>query len=274
MLTKEAIQELAKAETIRAADAALGTAAEGTAALPNDFSIHDLEKFMPSRRRLRGTMSTSSAEDFAAYAKANKELGAAVFVDADRMAATAVLNLGDGEFPGHADNIATLALRKTAPFIALQAKAGPPLKQTDLAEFLEDWAPHITCADSSTGETIENKHAVQAVRKITIESLKRVESSEQQLGAERSAFESVQARSAERIPTLITFRCEPYQGLALRPFKLRLSILTSDSKPVLVLRHIAMERHVEEMAAELANLVEVAIGEDMPVHIGTYSAKA
>lgn len=274
MLTKEAIQELAQAETIRAADASLGTAAEGTAALPNDFTIHDLERFMPSRRRLRGAMVTSVVPHFAAYAINNRELGAAVFVDADQMAATAVLNLGDADIPGHADNTATLKLRQTAPYASLlRAGNGAAMKQADMAEWLEDWTPHITCTDAD-GRAISPKQAIAAVRRITIESAKKVESSDQNLRAERSAFESVQATSVEPIPTFITFRCEPFQGLALRPFVARLGVLTGGQVPMLNLRLINHEQHKEEMAAELAALVASTIADAMPVHIGTYAPKA
>lgn len=271
MFDKDAIKELSQAQAITAANEALGDMSDSAVVVHNDFTVQDLEKYMGHRRRARGGMVTSVAEHFAAYANTHSENGAAVFVDPDNMAATAVLNLGTPEFPGHADNTATLKLRRTAPFTALLSRAnGQPMKQTDAAEFIEDWAPYIHCADSD-GATVEAKHAASALRKITIEAMKRVENSEQQLGASRSAFESVQASSAEKIPTLIAFRCEPYQGLAARVFQLRLSVLATD-KPMLVLRPIAMEKHAEEMAAELAALVSLTVGEAMPVHIGTYQA--
>lgn len=275
MFDKDAIKELTKAEAITAADKSIAhTAAGNVLALPTDYELHDLEVFLPQRRRARGTMATSVAEHFASYVEAHMEEGAAVFVDPDRMAASAVLNLGTPIDPGHADNIAALKLRQTAPYVALLGIAtGAPQKQTTVAEFLEDWGPHITCTDAD-GAEITLRQAVSAVRRITIESASKVESAQTNLRAERSAFESVQASSVEPIPVFITFRCEPYQGLALRPFVSRLGVITGGTGPTLTLRLINHEQHKEEMAAELAALVNSAMKGNLPVHIGTYSAKA
>jgi uncharacterized protein YfdQ (DUF2303 family) len=51
---------------------------------------------------------------------------------------------------------------------------------------------------------------------------------------------------------------------------MRLSVLTTD-KPSLQLRIINQEKHDEEMAEELANLVRGLLGDVAPVHIGSYT---
>ena len=59
--------------------------------------------------------------------------------------------------------------------------------------------------------------------------------------------------------------------LAERTFVLRLSILTSDKGPSLVLRIQNLEAHVEEMGQQLCALVFEAINGAMPVLMGSYS---
>lgn len=274
MFDKEAIQELSKAEAITAAATALRQDDNGgLAALPSDFALHDLEKFAENRRRMRGTMETSIVADFARYTDLNAEVGACVFVDQASMKAVAVLNMGEPDEPGHADNVAVYKAKATAAFTALGAVAhGRGLTQQQVAEFLEDWQPLIQC--EREGEVVATPKAIAAVRKITIEALKKLESTEQQLSASRSAFEKVEATSTEPLPTLILFTTVPYVGLAARSFALRLGILTGDKAPSITLRIANAERHAEEMATELANLVREAIGDDTPVMVGTYSAKA
>jgi uncharacterized protein YfdQ (DUF2303 family) len=272
MFDASAVQALSKAEAVTATAAAISGAIEigrAVAAVPNDFEVKDFETYLPTRRRPRGTMATSVLADFAAYAGANAAPGASVFIDKDRMRATAVLNLGTTDQPGHADNLATITLEKSAAFAALLSIAnGQPRKQTDVAEFLEDWAPFIACRNEA--DVIPTGHAAAAIRNITIEAAKKVTSSEQQLGAARSAFESVQASSGVNLPTQIEFRCEPpYFGLSSRTLGLRLSILTTD-KPMVVLRVVKLEEHQEGMAAEFAQLTRDAVGAGMPVAIGTY----
>lgn len=269
MLTKEAIEKLSEAQAITAAQKAMGL--DSAVALPSDFTLHDIEKFMHERRRLRGAMTTSVLADFASYAIENKENGARVFVSQTDMAAVAVLNIGAPLAPGHADNTATLKAQSTAAYRALAAIAnGQACLQAKVAEFLEDWAPLISC--ERDGQPVPLSRAVAAVRAISIEKLQKVGAEEQQLSATRTAFESVKAEGSD-IPAFINFKTEPYQGLASRVFSMRLGIIT-EGKPAITLRIVKAEQHAEEMATELANLVRIAIGDAMPVLVGSYTVKA
>lgn len=274
MLTKDAIQELAQAQAITAANAVRAfSEREGFAALPDNFQLHDLEKHLPHRRRARGTMTTSSVPDFAAYVMAHKEEGAAAFVEQDKMTATAILNLGRPSMPGQADNRAKLEPKRTAAYMALRATAnGGALKQATVAEFLEDWPGQIQCFNEAGSITAPK--AIAAVRKISIDAMRKIESAEQQLSATRSAFESVQATSTEPLPTTIYFKTVAYHGLTERNFVLRLGVLTTGDKPMVTLRVVNQEQHDEEMAAELAALVREALQGELPVLVGAYAAAA
>lgn len=217
-------------------------------------------------------MATSNVPDFAAYVAAHQEAGAAVFIQQDKMTAIAVLNLGTPIAPGHADNTATLAPKKTAAYTALKSIAtGTGCAQQKMAEFLEDWPAQITCFNDAG--VITPPKAIAAIRKISIENLKKLENSEAQLSASRSAFESVTATSTEPLPTTIYFKTVPYHGLQERDFVLRLGILSGGDKPAVNLRIINQEQHEEDMAVELSELVKAAIT-DLPVLIGEYAAKS
>jgi len=274
MLDKDAIKELSKAQAISAAAEALNKESNiGVVALPSEFTVHDLEKFMPERRRMRGTMTTSSIKDFSIFTKKNSEAGAAVFIDPENMKATAVLNLGTPDLPGHSDNVSVLDPKKTAAYSILRLiTSGKPLNQTDVAEFLEDWIDSIKCLHEDADVPV-NK-AISAVRSITIEAMRKLESNEKQLSASRSAFESVTATSIETLPTMIYFTCQPYADLQEREFVMRLGILTGSDKPTITLRIIKIEKHEEEMATELSSLIEESIGDsETLVMLGKYASK-
>jgi uncharacterized protein YfdQ (DUF2303 family) len=281
MFTKDAIQELAQAQAIAAATDAIERNDVDVFALPDNFKIHDPEGYQARRRRMRGTMKTSSAKNFADYTVDHSEEGSSVFVDANNMQAVAVLNLGTTNSPGHCDNRAVFVPPKTSAFEALLSMAsGSQKRQSDVAEYLEDWANHVRC-ENEAGQEIPVKHAVAAVRKITIEGTRRQENSEGQLSASRSTFEQVQAKGADNLPVVIDFTCEPYLGLKTRTFRARISILTTD-KPALILRIAKKQQHEEEMANELANLIEQHMRESeadfaserIPVLLGEYAAKS
>lgn len=273
MFDKEAIELLQEGAAIKQASEAIqGITDAGAVALPEHFKLHDLETYMHVRRRARGVMSTHALSDFAVYTKAHAEEGATVFVDADEMSATAVLNLGTAADPGHTDNRAKVQLKKTAAYSALKAHAnGQPISQTKAAEFLEDWPGEIRCFNDQ-GDITQPK-AIAAIRKVSIESMRKLESSEQSLSASKSAFEQVQATSADPIPTTIYFTCEPYHGLESRQFVLRLGVLTGNDKPSINLRIVKQELHDEDMANEFADLAREALGADLPVLIGSYASR-
>jgi uncharacterized protein YfdQ (DUF2303 family) len=277
MLDQETLTALQENKAIEAAQKALAFAnkdANDLAALPSDYKLHDLEQFMPNRRRARGTMTTSVLTSFADYSKAHAENGASVFINTDSLRAVTVLNLGMPESPGHSDNRVALELEKTAAYKALTGIAtGAGRSQKDVAEFMEDWSGNVKCFDE-TGE-IKTSKAIAAVRKITIESMRKMESEEQSLSASKSAFESIQASSKEPLPTIIYFQCEPYAGLESRLFVLRLGVLTGESTPKVNLRIVKAEQHQEEMAQELAAKITMLLaGEQIPVLLGGYSKTA
>ena len=276
-LDKDTIAALSQGPAIDAAERATHGAlpqVHGLLALPDNFKTHDLESLLPLRRRARGAMATSVIEHFAGYVTAHAEAGASIFVDPDKMTATAALNLGTPVEPGHADNTATFSPKATAAYRALLAAAtGQAKTQQAIAEFLEDWAEFVECFHADM--PMEHKYAVAAVRKVTIESLSKIEATEEQLSASRSAFDQVKATSgAGVLPTRFEFTCEPYVGIAARTFGMRLAILTDGKTPTITLRIIKAEEHAEKMAQELVDKVAKAIGSAAPVLIGSYSAKA
>lgn len=280
MLTKEAIQELSQAEAVTVSnasvDAALGhESAHGVVALPSYFEVHDMEAKLPWRRRARSAMVTSLVGDFARYLGEHKETGASVFVDQANMSATAVLNLGTPAEPGHCDNHATYRPLTTAAYKALSqlvAKSGN-LSQRELAEFLEDWGDLIGCYNGEAG--IKVPHAVAAVRGVTLEALKRSHTTQEDLSASQSTFESVKASGGDNpLPSRITFATVPYVGLSERTFSMRLGVRTGGQVPLFTLQIAKQEEHAEDMAAELTKLVTDAIGAAAPVLIGTLTVKA
>ena len=273
MIDKDAIQEIAKAQAITAANAAIDREQHGQVALPNDFTLIDMEKYMKHRRRLRGNMATSVVGDFASYTEKNAEEGATIFIDPEKMTACSVLNMGTPEKPGHSDNTATLTPTRTAAYAAMRAfGTGDPLSQKQVAEFLEDWADNIKCHDAD-GLIAANK-AISAIRKITIESLKKIEAEEKTLSASRSAFESVEAKSTEKIPVYVEFTCKPYSDFEERTFSMRLGVLTGGQTPMVNLRIVKINEHEEQMANELSNLISdsLSVG-SIPALIGKYGVR-
>ena len=241
------------------------------AVVPENVNVESLERFSLERYRFRGKLQTFSVEDFSRYATGYAAEGSRCFINADEMRAVALFNLGTLDNPGHADNSAVLSLKKTAPFAALLGINGDRNNQKDLAEWLEDWANYLIGFDAG-GAVIDAKKASAAVRKITIESNQSADFEDNDFSGKRSLMESVEARTKDIMPVAFEFKCVPFEGLAERPFKMRLSIITGD-RPVLVLRIVQLETQQEAMAAEFRDLlVEKFEGSDVETFIGTFNA--
>ena len=268
------IEAVRESQAITAAQSAMSDALstdDSVVALPNEFKTHDLEKYQSTRRRMRGIFSTAYILPFAEYTKAYGDLGATVFVNAANMSARAVLDLGTTAHPGHADNTASLKLESTAAFAALTNLNARALRQATAAEFFEDWSNHAELSFFHDADPLTTKQAIAAIRSITIEQARKVDSEEQQLSASRTAFESVKASSKETLPTLIYFTTKPYPELQPRQFVLRLGVNTGDSTPTITMRVQNMEQHTEEMGAELVALISAHFGDGLPVLMGSYA---
>ncbi|HCB1473181.1 TPA: DUF2303 family protein [Citrobacter freundii] len=244
-----------------------------TALLPEGTGVESLERFSLERFRFRGAMTTTSIDDFARYSKgyASASEPTRCFIDADNMTASSVFNIGTLDNPGHADNVASITLKKTAPFRALLQIDGQRLKQKQIAEWLEDLSDYLLAFDAD-GNTMQISQAAQAVRRITIQQATQQDHETSDFAGKKSLMQSVEASSKDVMPVAFEFKCVPYEGLGKRRFSLRNSLLTSD-EPCFVLRIVQLEAQEEEIANEFRDLlISKFEGESVETFIGNFKA--
>ena len=244
-----------------------------TALLPDGTNVESLERFSLERFRFRGAMTTTSIDDFARYSTgyASASDPARCFIDADNMTARSVFNIGTLDNPGHAENVASITLKKTAPFRALLQIDGQRLKQKQIAEWLEDWSDYLLAFDAD-GNTMQISQAAQAVRRITIQQATQQDHETSDFAGKKSLMQSVEASSKDVMPVAFEFKCVSYEGLGERRFSLRNSLLTSD-EPCFVLRIVQLEAQEEEIANEFRDLlISKFEGESVETFIGNFKA--
>lgn len=242
--------------------------------LPEHYAVQQLEKLQEFRSRFRGSMTTTSLPDFCAHVQRRVEAKgpdgiADGFIDADTMSCRVFFNLGDEESPGHADDTASLKLKPTAPFAAARAIAGQRLSQSQLAEWIEDWASFLRVVGTE-GEDIPVGVAVQKIRTITVKATAERTSTETSFSAGRSVMDQIEAAHAERQPADLLFTCHPYEGLLPCTITLRLSVIAGD-KPTLVARWVQQEAQEEEIAQEFKEVLRTRIGRITNLTLGTFS---
>lgn len=260
---------------IAASDKLNASAGIASVIAPDNFHAIDTEPFQPNRRRFRGRMQTNSLADFILYVKLRTQADARSgkipgFIDADKLAATAIFNLGTVDAPGHADDIATLQMKSSPAFASLLSVHGSTLQHLDALNWLQDWADHVTYADED-GEPLATNPAYNALRKVTISALSESTSEERTHGTTRSAMEQVEARGGSTLPALIRFTCTPYAGLPERPFWLRLNIRDSGGKPVFQLRVRNLDAEKESIAQDFKRALLQDLQDDASLILGTFT---
>lgn len=227
-----------------------------TPALLINGKIVDIEHLQEGRSRYRGRFSTSVMAEFAAYLR-NKP-GAELFVSPEVARATAYLNLGTQDSPGHGDWAAVLTLKNTAAYQAAVNADGRNVTQRELAEWAEDWAACLTAVRDD--ESVNLGTAIAAIRNINIVAKKDVGHQDSNFGAKRSALEEIEAKGAGGLPTHFVITTPPHIGFAERAIKLRLSVITGDA-PRLCLRIVAKEALQESIQIEFKERLLAAASE-------------
>ncbi|HET6807224.1 MAG TPA: DUF2303 family protein [Frateuria sp.] len=239
--------------------------------------VVSIEHLQPGRSRFRGAFATRQLPDFAAYVTAETEntprpAGSVQgFIDTDDMSAKVFFNLGNLEHAGHADHHATLKLKPTAAYAALQAATIRSLDQRALHDFVEDWRDNIVPLFDGQPDANRLANTLAAIRDITVETARKVNLVERDMGATRSAMESVDARSTLTLPSGFEFRAVPYEGLAERTFRLRLGVTTGGDKVGLVLRIQQAEQSTEDIAKDFRDRLAAKLGTACPLTLGTFT---
>ncbi|WP_277987313.1 DUF2303 family protein [Billgrantia tianxiuensis] len=119
-----------------------------------------------------------------------------------------------------------------------------------MVELIEDWG-HLMEFTNSKGEALEKSKVIHAFRKVSIDDLTSIDSEKQEHSSQIGVMNKVTVKQAERLPTVITWTLQPYEGLAERRFDMRVATITKGG-PSFRLRAMALEATEKEIAKEFA----------------------
>lgn len=239
-------------------------------ALPDGFCLTELEEFEAQRRFPRGIYRTRDFDDFMEYTSAKeKEFNDSVmFINPHDMVATVIFDYDGGK--GHAKNKAIWNAQMTVLFSALKSICGQPVSQSELIEFLEDWADEITAVDRN-GEDMSIGDAVRCLSSLTVEKAKTIKQTRADFEYEQSASEKAAlAKDAQMVGSLIIH--DPvYVGLEnLDTVTAKLALVVHDDKFTLKLRIVGESSLQEYKLDEMMNCARTRL--EIPVYAGEYDA--
>lgn len=244
--------------------------AEPVVALPDNFKVTSLDKYMANKSRFTGVFATSRPASFVKYHESqNREVD--VFVDPKKMTALSIYDLGTLAEPGHCGHNAKLTMERTAEFSAYITTVGMTVSQRDLAEWLGDWRDYITAIDEDD-VTIPIKALISTVRNITVEALAKRDTVEGSYSSNKSTLESVEAKSsAGKLPKVIKFTCVPYNGLPEQTFVFRISIKPAADKTTFGSYRVRGDAEDEKTAENFCMLIEKELGGVSNIYHGTFT---
>lgn len=243
--------------------------------MPANYELVSIEKYLSAPLRFRGKFSTNYVKEFTGYVLDSMNGGGQhVFINAQKMFALGMLDLGTPSDPLHGDHRAVVTLEKLNAFTALLSMNGARKSQKDMAEWMEDWRDYLEAYQdaSSDGSTkIDMKAAIAAVRTLTLKATAEREHTTQDFKASKSSLESIEASSkGHALPGYLYFTCKPYEEIKERTFVCRLSAITGDT-PVFGVRIIQLEAHVEKMGKEFKLMVQEQLkGSAVSVRLGEF----
>ena len=259
---------------------------KGKVIIHKDFEVQDTrdESLEPVRDRFRGHFNTLDTASFFNYVKSRTaEEGAELertFVDAENpessLTATTVLNFGNYENAGHADDIAVLKLRKDPLFIEFVRTTGEYLTATAFAEALENFLGGANVDAFKDGQNIGFAQAITGIRNAKIDKNSTSKLNTGPLGYEASDMEKIAIEAeGNTLATEFIFTTDLYLGLEEQGIRFRVDTHFQEKegagvavfyrlKPIGLLAHylIAADSFQKLIQSELDNVL-----------IGTYSQR-
>lgn len=198
-------------EHLTGADNLLGDGSLVTAVTPADFTRQtiDLERFLDSPRRARGTTTVYDAAGFTAAVRQREVIPATVYGDEERMALVAVLNDDTGGEIGWRDYRVDLALRRTPEWNHWKANQGLGAQER-FAETVEEGLAEIEEPEPATMlELAQTFHATTTSR---FKKGARLQSGQVQVQYEEEVDAKAGTAGTILIPETFTLIVRPFFG--------------------------------------------------------------
>lgn len=247
------------------------------ALVPNDFKLQSLEQYLPTPSRKKGSFTTGLIESFKSYCtqelSESEDSHAACFINDERLSAKAFFDVGTMNNPEHCENSASFKLELTQEYIAITQQNNQQLQQLDFTYWLEDYRPYIDSMLDSTGEPIDFKKAIHALRKITFTAQTESNHNEEHLASEQSGFTRIEAKSGaeQNLPVFIHFKCQPSPDLEEITIKARIIPQNTQKGVQIKLQLIQFEKMKQDLAISFKDMIQENLKElDMETYIGIY----
>lgn len=211
-MEREAIEKIV--ELVNAAKFDLTLEKTPAIVIPEKTKIETIEHLLENPAHFKAHFQTNLLATFIEYCADNESDDCAIFIDPEKMTALSIFDMGSQSDPKWGKHRATLALEKTPAFSSIIKNDRNGFDQQSFIDFLNDWDEYIKFFDENDDE-IEFKNAINRIRRLTVNSLKKSDSEIGNFKSEATAMESVEVLLGnDKPPAKILFYIDPYLGFS------------------------------------------------------------
>lgn len=250
------------------------TTDERAIALPSDWTLHDISKYLEYHPVPRGNMLTHSPQAFADFVEThqNKNAGETyIFIDEEDLSASALLGLVHCISVDKSGFRAELKAKRDPIAAAIHHQATRTFKQRDFAQFLDRFRERIEVS-SIDGTKIETNKARAAVLDNAIISTSDHSRKVDNYGASSSISASVEMKSTENLPAKLLVHTPEYKHLPVFTSEYYVSYNTDNFS--IELQHINKEEADAFCADEFKALLEEVLetsGTEAQIYFGSFN---
>jgi uncharacterized protein YfdQ (DUF2303 family) len=178
-------------------------------ALPEGYSVHDLERLLPEPARHRGNVALGDCESFVAYVKRNATAETAIYGSLNPPGFQAVFNDHAPGLPGWRDHTAAYSCPLSVEWKTWAAVDGSARNQADFATFIEDNAPDLVSPPAA--DMLEIARTLEAKKKVNFASAVRLDNGQVDFTFEEQ-IEGTAAKGKLQIPQTFTIGIPVLEG--------------------------------------------------------------
>lgn len=195
--------------------------------VPNEYTLHNLEKLLPAPTRIRQSVPLGDAISFITYWQKFATDRSVIFASEAHRNFKAIFDYHlDDDAPGWGDHTAALTLTNSDEWKRWTSKNGQPMKQRDFAEFIEDNIKDVV--EPTGAELLEVAKTLTVNKKLNFRSSQELSNGQVQLTYNEEMKGEAGATGQLTIPTSITIGLRVFKGLDAYSVKARFRYRISD----------------------------------------------
>ena len=250
--------------------------AHGSIVIPDGYKLQSLEHLKTRPYLFRGLFSTTMLNEFADYVIKHGTENTTVFIDNQKIAAQAIIDMGSHDEPHWGKHRAEVTLLKTPAFAKLLENNNRLFSQQEFIDFCEDWKDHI--GFYYTDETFLGKEPFEAhiktLRRIKVNANLSNEQTVNQYSSSKSAMESIEIKAGQEDtpPTGFVFTAQAYDAIEQITFNCQIRVVFDDKIIKFKYRITQLDAINERIAGEFREKLQSTIinaDKNISINIGT-----